>query len=435
MLVIEMKRRIMNDLVSWKTKKERKPLIIDGARQVGKTYIIKEFGNQNYKEILYVNFESNKSVIEIFEESIEPDFIIGRLEALFGKKIDTQSLLVFDEIQICEEALTSLKYFYEQKKEVDIIAAGSLLGIKINSKKYSFPVGKVKTLKMFPLDFEEFLWATGNDILENEIAQSYLRDSKINDSLHQKAFELFKTYLVLGGMPEVIKTYIKDTKLLDAIEVQTEILNSYISDMNKYANKNVSINIIACFNSIPVQLAKENKKFQYKVIRSGGSATLFGNSLEWLLSSGIIMKNHLIKEPNSPLEAYKDISNFKIYMNDVGLLVNHSKAYINDILSYNNNIFTGAIVENYVANALVYNQKPLYFWKSKSDAEVDFLLTINGEIIPIEVKAGTNTKSRSLNSYVEKYNPKYSIRISSKNFGMVNKIKSVPLYAVYLIGR
>ena len=430
-----MKRQIINDLIKWKDSSNRKPLIIHGARQVGKTYIIKEFGKQYYDNVIYVNFETNKQLSDQIDKSIDAKFIINKLELFYGEKIiPGKTLIVFDEIQSNERALTSLKYFCEDAPDYHIIAAGSLLGIAINRENYSFPVGKVQMINMYPLSFKEFLIVIGRENLIEEIKTHYNSNRKIDKDLHELCLQLYRTYLVVGGMPEAVKTYLQEGKVIAALDVQAMILDSYVRDMTKYADSSESNKIISAFNSIPVQLAKDNQKFQYKVISRGGTSSIFGSAILWLKNSGIV--NQVFKvNPKMPLEMYKDLASFKLYMSDVGLFVNKAKypLYQIDLKTQPAMISMGPLTENYVANELRVNGYDLYYWESKGKAELDFVIQKQTDIIPIDVKSNTHIKSRSLNLYMKENEPKYSIRISEKNFGFENNIKSVPLYAVFCI--
>lgn len=430
-----MKRKIEEKLKIWKNKdKQRMPLILNGARQVGKTYILREFGERYYDNVAYINLETNQEVSSYFSENIAPDKILKYLEITIGEKIlPGKTLIIFDEIQSCERALTALKYFYEETPEYHIACAGSLLGVAINRNKYSFPVGKVESQSLHSLDFEEFLWANDQFLLSEEIRNSYEKMEALPDGLHKMALEYYRYYLIIGGMPAAINTYIKGNSLIDVSNIQSEILNNYIADMAKYASPADSVKIRACFNSIPAQLAKENKKFQYKVVQKGGSSTIFGASIDWLLQSGVLLKCQKIEQGLEPISIYSDLSSFKLYMGDVGLLVVKSGLSGQTILSGNDNAFMGAVTENYVAQQLIANNHLLYYWESKGIAELDFVLQIENQVIAIEVKKGIRTKSKSLNLFIEKFKPNKSIRISSKNFGISETIISIPLYAVFCI--
>lgn len=433
-----MKRNAMNDLIKWKNSKNRKPLLIYGARQVGKTYLVKEFGEQYFKDMIYVNFETNDIISKMFNENITPQFIIKNLEIVFGKVIDKENTLIFfDEIQKNTRALTSLKYFCEDAPEYHVIGAGSLLGVHIKKKDFSFPVGKVDFLTIYPLSFEEFLINTDNQLLLDKIQECYKENKIMPELSHKKALDLYYDYLAIGGMPEVVKEYINTNSIINAIDYQKDIIESYRSDITKYSDSSTVSKIIATFDSIPVQLAKDNKKFQYKLVQKGGTSTIFGDSISWLVNAGIV--NKCVKSKiGVPLRMYEELDSFKLYMNDVGLLTNLSEFPIYLIRNREavNEMMIGMLTENYVASSLKYNGLNLNYWKNDYDSEIDFILQSNeGLIIPLEVKASDNTKSRSLNNYVNEFKPKYSIRVSTKNFGFKNSIKSVPLYAVFCINK
>lgn len=429
-----MKRNIEQQLIYWKNKKRRKPLIIHGARQVGKTYIIKAFGEKYFDNILYLNFEIDRKVVKDFEENISPSFLLHRLEIYFKQKIDPErTLIFFDEIQACERALTSLKYFLEDVPQYHVIAAGSLLGVALNREKYSFPVGKVEQHNMYPMTFEEFLRALHEDMLAEEIRSCYTQKKKMDYILHEKAMQLYREYLIVGGMPEAVDVYIEEKSLMEAIEVQHEILDAYVADMAKYATPTETTKIMACFDSIPAQLAKDNKKFQYKVVAQGGKASLFGASIDWLQAAGIVTKCEKVEHGIHPLEIYKNLASFKLYMSDVGLLSAKAGVTSYDIISGNEHIFIGALTENYIANVLEQNGYKLYYWTSGGNAEVDFILEKENRVIPVEVKAREHVKSRSLSVYQNSYKTSDIIRISGKNFGFENNIISLPLYAAWLV--
>ena len=430
-----MKRKITQQLVEWKNSSARKPLILNGARQVGKTFILREFGRENYKNTVYVNLESNGTVASMFNDDISPSKLIKYLEAETGERIlPNETLIILDEIQSCERAVTSLKYFCEEAPDYHIAAAGSLLGVAINRNQTSFPVGKVNVLRLFPLDFEEFLTATGNDLLIDEITECYTQMSPINEGLHQKALDLYHDYLIIGGMPEAVKAFIETNSYIDASLVQSSIIDSYTADMAKYASNSEAVKSRACYNSIPAQLAKDNKKFQYKVVQKGGSSSIFGASLEWLKQAGVILECQRVDQGNMPLPVYADQTSFKIYMSDVGLLVNKSQMSVNTIITGESNIFMGAVTENYIAQQLASKNYPLYYWTvANSQAELDFVLQKNDKIYAIEVKKGEHVRSRSLSVFKQKYSPDYAIRFSQKNFGKTEDVISIPLYAAFLL--
>lgn len=433
-----MERKAMNDLISWKNSKNRKPLLLYGARQVGKTYLVKQFGEKYFEDIIYVNFETNDIISKMIDENITPEYIIKNLEVAFGRAIDKEKTLIFfDEIQKNSRALTSLKYFCEDAPEYYVIGAGSLLGVHINRKEFSFPVGKVDFLTIYPLSFEEFLLNTNNKLLIEEIKKSFISNQAMSNLMHEKALELYYDYLSVGGMPEVVREYINSNSIINAIDYQKDIIESYKNDITKYSEPSNSPKILAAFDSIPVQLAKDNKKFQYKLVQKGGTSTIFGDSINWLVNAGIV--NMCIKTKiGVPLKMYEELDSFKLYMNDVGLLTNLSQFPIYLIKNREavNEMMIGMLTENYVASSLKYNDLNLNYWKNDYDSKIDFILqSEKGLIIPLEVKTSIHTKSRSLNNYNQEFKPKYSIRLSTKNFGFKNNIKSVPLYATFCINK
>ena len=430
-----MKRLIEAKLMAWKNNKERKPLILNGARQVGKTYILREFGENNYKNVVYVNLETNTSISSYFNDDISPERIIRYLEAYANEAIiPEKTLIIFDEIQSCERALTALKYFCEETPEYHIAAAGSLLGVAINRQKYSFPVGKVDTVTMYPFTFQEFLWAVGEGYLCDEIRIHFDRLEALPEVLHNKATDLYRCYLITGGMPAAVSEFVTTKKLIGVPDIQNKILSDYLADMAKYASNSESVKIRACYNSIPAQLAKENKKFQYKIVQKGGSATIFGASIDWLSFAGIILKCQRIEQAFEPISVYADLSTFKIYMGDTGLLVMKSGMSQQTVLSGEPNLFMGAVCENFVAQTLVAKGYNINYWTSEHTAELDFVIQKGNQIIGIEVKKAQHVHSKSLFEFIKKYNPAYSIRLSEKNFGTAdNNVRIVPLYAAFCI--
>ncbi|WP_300415576.1 ATP-binding protein [uncultured Oscillibacter sp.] len=430
-----MKRKIEERLLAWKDKtSNRLPLIVNGARQVGKTYILRKFGAEQFKNVVYINLETNLAVASYFNDNITPERLLRYLEASTGERIiPGETLIILDEIQSCERALTSLKYFCEEMPEYHVVAAGSLLGVAINRQRYSFPVGKVETITLYSLDFEEFLWARGKEALCEEIRRAYETMEPLPDALHQEAIELYREYLLIGGMPACINAFLNSGSFLDVPLVQNEILDNYIADMAKYASNTDSVKIRACYNSIPAQLAKDNKKFQYKVVQKGGSASLFGASIEWLNLAGVVLKCQRINQAYEPIAVYADLSAFKLYMGDVGLLTIKSGISQQTVLSGEGNTFMGAVTENYVAQQLTAKGYDLYYWESGSTAELDFVLQKGSQIIGIEVKKGEHVRSRSLSIFINSFKPAFSIRLSLKNFGEKDRLKSIPLYATFCI--
>jgi len=428
-----MLRKIESKLSDWKNRK-RMPLLLYGARQVGKTYILTEFGDKYFDNTVYINLETNLAVSEYFDSNIAPERLIRFLETTVGAEIiPGKTLVIFDEIQSCERALTSLKYFCEQAPEYHIAAAGSLLGVAINRGRFSFPVGKVESLNLFPMDFEEFLWALGEDRLAVMIRECYTTVAPMPQSLHNKALELYRYYLIVGGMPAAVELFASTGKLVLVPNVQTGILSNYIADMAKYATPTEVVKVRACFDSIPAQLAKENRKFQYKVVQRGGSASLFGVSIDWLTQARIVQKVHRIEHAHNPIAVNKDLSAFKIYMGDVGLLALQSGIPQQSVLTGEGSTFMGALAENFIAQALAANEHNLYYWTSEHTAELDFVLQKDIDIIGVEVKKGVSTKSKSLSVFRSKYDPEYSIRFSEKNFGKTEDLLSLPHYSAFCV--
>ena len=431
-----MKRKIYQNLLKWKEEKIKMPYMLVGARQTGKTYILENFCKNEFENYIYINLDKMESISKVFEQTIVPEEIILNIETVLNIDINIENTIIFlDEIQVSERAISSLKYFCESEKEYKIVCAGSLLGVKINRFKSSFPVGKVWIDYLYPMDFEEFLLAIGEEKLLKIIENSYKNMVPMLESLHEKALKLYYEYICIGGMPVAILNYIDNEKNITKFddEINNIIITSYIADMAKYTQNIESIRNSRIYNSIPAQLGKENKKFKYSLIEKSARAREYESSLDWLISSNMILKCDNIKTPKSPLKAYKD-NTFKVYLSDMGLLRALAKISINEIISNKNMIYKGILAENYVAEILFAKNRELYYWQVNSGMyEVDFLINIDGDIIPIEVKASDNTTSKSLNYYIKRYKPKYSIRISSKNFGFSNNIKSIPLYAIHLL--
>lgn len=432
-----MKRKITDKLLAWKNKDGRMPLIIHGARQVGKTYSALSFGKEYYGSTAYFNFEDSAELTAIFERDLDPVRIIGALEAFSVQKILPEStLIIFDEIQASERALTSLKYFCEKAPEYHIIAAGSLPGVALNREKYSYPVGKADALDMYPMDFEEFLWAMGRDALASNIREAFSCFAPF--ALHETALDMFKKYVIVGGMPKAVGEYVRKEDFNFVLDAQKTLANAYIADMAKYASQQETTKILAAWSSVPAQLAKENHKFQYKMIKSGARASEYETPITWLEAAGLINKCVRVTQGLLPLSAWADNSFFKIYVMDTGLLCSRFGISPSIILNMPHSFdqFKGALVENYVMQGLTASGVEPYYWSQDSRSEVDFVYQNSlGEIIPIEAKSGEHVRSRSLSGYCAKYAPPYSIRVSAKNFGFGNNIKSVPLYALFCITR
>lgn len=431
-----MYRKIMDFLEAWKDSEYRKPLILQGARQVGKTYSILEFGRTYYENVAYFNFETNPKLGATFEENISPDYLIPILSHIAGQTIVREkTLIVFDEVQLCERALTSLKYFYEDAKDYHIIVAGSLLGVAVNRAKFSFPVGKVDVKTLYPMDMEEFMLAMGEDALVKQIKECFVSDQPLPVALHDAAMQLYRQYLVVGGMPECVKQFAETRDYILVRHTQDTILVSYLNDMSKYNNLNEIKKTRLAYDNITVQLSRKNTRFQYKLIKKGGRASEFENAIEWLCLSGIVSRVYKAEQIKKPLENYRDIDAFKIYVSDLGLLCAKKDLAANDILYMVEEIndFKGGMAENYVNVQLTINGYKTYYWESERGAEVDFIVQREGKLIPIEVKSADNTKAKSLKVYMETYKPDYAIKLSAKNFGFESGKKTVPLYAAFCI--
>lgn len=430
-----MERKIYRALLEWKRGEDRKPLILQGARQVGKTYIVNYFASKEYANCVYCNFEKDASLRDFFRD-LSPATILKKLSVYKRCTIlPGNTLLIFDEIQACPEAITSLKYFEEEASEYHVVALGSLLGVSVNRTSFSFPVGKVQFMTLYPLDFEEYLMAREEHALIEMIRECYEENKPLDTAFHERALEYYKEYLFVGGMPEAVAEYGK-TKSPELVRIlQTTILESYHNDMGKYNKQSEIPKTRIVYKSISTQLSKENKKFQYKSVKTGGRAAEFEGAIEWLCLSGIASQLYRLEQILLPLGAHRSLSDFKFYMNDVGLCVASQELYYEDVLGESPLLdsFKGGLTENYVFNQLTAAGLTAYYWTSGTQAEVDFITRLGGEIIPIEVKAKDNVRSRSLRSYMDKHAPPYAIRISQKNFGFENGIKSVPLYAVFCI--
>ena len=431
-----MYRKIMLFLENWKNDKHRKPLILQGARQVGKTYSVLEFGHTHYDNVTYFNFETNPKLNETFEEDISPGYLIPILSHIAGQTIvKEKTLIVFDEVQLCERALTSLKYFCEDAPEYHIIVAGSLLGVAVNRANFSFPVGKVDMKTLYPMDMEEFMAAMGERDLVQQIKDCFDTDTPLPAALHDKAMTLYRQYLVVGGMPECVMQFVQTGDYILIRHIQDTILASYLNDMSKYNNLNEIKKTRLAYDNITVQLSKKNTRFQYKLMKKGGRASEFENAIEWLCLSGIVSQVYKVEQIRKPLENYRDIDAFKIYISDLGLLCAKKDLTATDILYMVEelNDFKGGMVENYVQVQLTAGEYRTYYWMSERGAEIDFVIQREGRLIPIEVKSADNTRAKSLKVYMEKYQPDYAIKLSTKNFGFEDGKKTVPLYAAFCI--
>ncbi|MDO4262472.1 MAG: ATP-binding protein [Eubacteriales bacterium] len=425
-----MQRTLMKELESWRLKRNRKPLILKGARQVGKTWLMKEFGRNNFQNVAYVNFDSDQRVCRIFEEDYDIGRIIRMLNIETGMKIiPEETLIIFDEVQEAPRAISSLKYFCENAPGYAVIAAGSLLGVAIH-EGISFPVGKVDILEMHPMSYYEFLQAMGEEALAECIEKKDYESLRI---FKDKYVHWLKLYYYIGGMPEAVKDYADNGDIRTVREIQNRILELYENDFSKHTPSQELARIRLVWNSIPLQLAKENKKFFFGQIRQGARAKDFELAIEWLLDCGLITKVYRVEKPAIPLKAYTDFSAFKIYLLDVGLLAAMSELDAKTILE-RNDLFTefkGALTEQYVLQQIVAETTyTAYYYTASAHSEIDFMIQKNGTIAPIEVKAEENLQAKSLKAYCEKYKPDYAVRVSMSNYREEDWLVNLPLYAV-----
>ncbi len=426
-----MKRDVLTKLIDWKNKDKRKPLIVNGVRQCGKTFILESFADTCYEDKAYFNFEKDSSLAEIFENNYDTERIILELSLVHGKAIKPEStLVIFDEIQECSRAITSLKYFCENAPQYHIACAGSLLGIHL--KKTSFPVGKVDLITMYPMSFSEFVRAMGEEMLADFI-DDYSRGTKIPEAVGNKYTALLKQYYVVGGMPEAVQAWC-DTKDIQRVEdIQQTIIDSYEHDFAKHADIKDFPKLTAIWKSIPEQLAKPNNKFIFSHVKKGWRAKDLEDALLWLVNAGLVYKVCKIEKPYMPLSAYKDDTAFKLYLADVGILRKLSRLPASVIID-SSPIYTefkGALTENFVLNELVKaSDDDIYYWVSGNQAEVDFITQCGVSIVPIEVKAEKNVKARSLAEYRKKYEPEYSVKTSMKNDTSGKEVLNVPLYLI-----
>ena len=428
-----MQRFIMEELIKWKNSKDRKPLILKGARQVGKTYILKDFGSKYYDNVAYFNFDHDDGLASLFLNTKDPKRIIEQLSLVNGRKINPVStLIIFDEIQECPNALNSLKYFCEEAREYHVVCAGSLLGIRLS--KTSFPVGKVDFLNLYPMTFSEFLIADDSENLV-EVMRKTSEIVNIPKIFEDELIEKLKTYYIVGGMPEVVYSWVNDKDIEKVNKIQHNILSAYENDFSKHTVASEANKISLIWNGIPSQLSRENKKFVYQVVKEGARAREYEGALNWLNDANLITKCYLVNKCAFPLKAYYDLSAYKIYMNDVGLLRRMSNLDSSIILKENKLLeeFKGAFTENYVANVLNYlfDEAPNYYTFDRN--EIDFVIQKNNKIIPIEVKSDKNTNHNSLTKYNTKNDNEISLRFSLNNLSKDGKIINIPLYFIEYI--
>ena len=425
-----MYRKIKEKLIEWKNSKDRKPLILRGARQVGKTYIIKEFGSENYEGVAYFNFDHDTELYNLFENTKDPVRIIEQLSFIYGKAITPEkTLIVFDEIQECPNALNALKYFEEEAQDYHIISAGSLLGIRLAHT--SFPVGKVDFLDMYPMTFTEFLIA---DNCKNLV--DYMDTIKtienIPDIFWNMLVEKLKAYFIIGGMPEAVKSWIQEKDMQQVNKIQNNILRAYESDFSKHTSNVEANRISIIWNSIPSQISKENKKFLYQVAKEGARAREYEGALNWLKDANIVNKVYNVTKPSMPLIAYNDLASFKIYINDVGLLRKMTDLDSKVVIEGNKLFeeFKGALTENFVLQLLVSMGMNPYYYTFDNRYEIDYIIQYRNDIIPIEVKSSENINNTSLKVYNEKYEPKTRVRFSMRNLSKDGNLINIPLFMV-----
>lgn len=430
-----MRRNAMSALMEWKSRSSRKPLLVYGARQVGKSYLIKEFSETAFDDYVFLDLERQAAARAAFEGDLDPHQVISNIEQIANHHIDSHRTLIFlDEIQAAPRALASLKYFCEELPDSYVIAAGSLLGVAVNRIGFSAPVGKVETLTLLPMTFDEWLDATGHEQMVKGIAEAYAQ--KVAYPLHEQALDLYRAYVLTGGMPEAVASYAERGNFADVSRIQRDILDLYVADMAKYAEPVETARIREAWLSVPAQLAKENHKFQYKVVRSSGRASQYAVALDWLETAGLVNRCVRVSSGQVPLKMQEDRSSFKIYLADTGLLsamMEVPPAVMFDEAA-RKLLDAGALTENYVAQNLVAGGFVPRYWTSGRTAEVDFVIEDGGpRAVPVEVKSSDNVRSRSLSVYREKYEPAHVLRLSTRNFGLSEGIESVPLYAAFCL--
>lgn len=433
-----MERQIINDLIEWKNSKRRKPLLLTGVRQCGKTYVIKEFGEKYFENYIYINFESNEKLSGIFEFDFDVERMIKEIEdfADQGRIEPGKTLLIFDEIQECPKAITSLKYFCENMRELHLICAGSLLGVAIKQENISFPVGKVNRIQMYPMSFREFVIADGGKKYLDAL-ESWPTDKAIADLYKIPMEKYLKAYYIVGGMPEVVSEWVTSHDYNEIEVIQDEILADYADDFSKHAPLKEVEKIRWIWDSVPTQLAKENNKFMFSHVKEGKRAAELEDALQWLKDAGLLRTLELVEKVELPLSSSANATYFKVYMSDIGLLRRKSGVSYQTILNGDDSYirYKGALAENYVLNELISTGVSPYFWRSGNLAEIDFLFEKDGNIIPVEVKSADNTQAKSYKSFCKKNTPKTGFKISMKNIAenLCEKTRTVnlPLYLAW----
>lgn len=429
-----MERYAIKQLIDWKNKKNHKPLIIQGARQVGKTWLMQEFGKKYYEQVAYINFDVDVKSREIFDVDYDTERLIMDIGLATKTKINQENtLIIFDEIQECPRALTSLKYFRENAPQYDIIVAGSLLGVACHEGT-GFPVGKVSFMNLFPLSFEEFLLAMGEERFVELLNKKDFKTIKLFNNKYEK---LLKQYCYVGGMPEVVNDFIENKDFESVRDLQKEILTAYEEDFTKHIPSNTVAKIRLLWKSIPAQLSKENKKFIYGAAKEGARARDFEAALSWLINSGLIYRVNKITKPDLPITAYEDFNSFKLFVLDVGLLGAMTNLQAETIIDGNRIFeeFKGAIAEQYVLQQFkTIKDLPVFYWSNEtSRAEIDFVIQIKSDVVPVEVKAERNLQAKSLKVYMEKFKPNYAIRTSMADYKKTNSLIDIPMYAIEII--
>lgn len=427
-----MERLLYQNLITWKHSSGRKPLMLEGARQVGKTYLLKKLGKEEYEYFYYLNFDETPDARTMFEGNISAESILKKLSIYFQTQITPKnSLICFDEIQECDGALASLKYFCEDAPEHHVVVAGSLLGVKLKGNK-GFPVGKVTIQHLYPLSFVEYLHAINKNGWVNVLKELNIHE-KVTSIFHKELTDELKVYFFVGGMPEAVAKYIQSGDLEEVRQIHKDILRTYELDFAKHATPAEAAKISLVWDTIPSQLTKENKKFMYSVIRESARAREYESAIQWLVDAGLVLKSYHISKPNVPLKSYANHDIFKTYFLDVGLLGAMSQLR-SKILLEGDQLFIeykGALTENYIAQSLIgFLEHQLFYWTSEGKAEVDFIVDIHGFPIPIEVKSGLSSKKRSLQVYCDKYFPIISIRTSPMNIVLDGILLNIPLYAI-----
>lgn len=431
-----MQRYALKHLIDWKNKKNHKPLVIQGARQVGKTWLMQEFGKKYYEQVAYINFDVDLKNREIFDVDYDTERLIMDIGLATKTKINAENtLIIFDEIQECPRALTSLKYFREKAPQYDIIVAGSLLGVACHEGT-GFPVGKVSFMNLFPLSFEEFLLAIGEERFVELLNKKDFKTIKLFNNKYEK---LLKQYCYVGGMPEIVQDFVENKDFESVRNLQKEILSAYEEDFTKHIPANTVAKIRLLWKSIPAQLSKENKKFIYGVAKEGARARDFEAALSWLINSGLVYRVNKITKPDLPITAYEDFNSFKLFVLDVGLLGAMTDLQANTIIDGNRIFeeFKGAIAEQYVLQQFkTIKDLPVFYWSNEtSRAEIDFVIQIKSDVVPVEVKAERNLQAKSLKVYMEKFKPNYAIRTSMADYKKTDNLIDLPLYGIEITNR